>query len=68
MPARVPPSHRPAPSAGADGERVQHARAVAAACHSLAELEAALEGFDGCRLQTDRDPAVLRRRQPDGAG
>ena len=34
-----------------DGERVQHARAIASACHSLAELAAALERFDGCSLQ-----------------
>ena len=34
-----------------DGERVQHARAIASACHSLADLAAALERFDGCPLQ-----------------
>ena len=34
-----------------DGEQVQHARALAASCRSLAEIEAALGGFDGCPLR-----------------
>jgi DNA polymerase len=38
------PAHR-------DGERVQQARAVAAACGSLADLAAALQSFEGCSLR-----------------
>ena len=34
-----------------DGAQVQHARALASACGSLAEIEAALENFDGCPLK-----------------
>jgi len=33
------------------GRRVGHARAIAQACRSLAELEAALRDFDGCALK-----------------
>lgn len=36
---------------GRNSERTLHARAIAAACQSLAELEAALERFDGCPLK-----------------
>lgn len=32
-------------------DRIAHARAIAAACSSLAELEAALDRFDGCALK-----------------
>ena len=42
----VAPARRLLPGGG----RVQHARAVAAACASLAEIEAALRTFDGCAL------------------
>jgi len=45
----------PAPRAKAGprdgGDRVGQARALAAACRSLAELETALAGFDGCPLR-----------------
>ena len=44
----VPPARRPA---APEGEQVQHARAVAAACATIEELEAALEAFDGCPLK-----------------
>ena len=43
MPPRRPPA--------AGGEQVQHARALARACGTLEELEAALETFDGCPLK-----------------
>ena len=55
MPAPVPgrgeavaPARR---AAAPEGEQVQHARAVAAACATIEELEAALEAFDGCPLK-----------------
>jgi len=44
----VPPVRRAPVNAIA---RVQDARAIAAACPTLAELEAALEQFDGCALK-----------------
>lgn len=47
---RPAPSTR-APAAQAGGDRVAWAREVAAACGSLAELEAALDGFEGCSLR-----------------
>ena len=54
-PARPPPvpaTPRPARRiAGRVGDRAIHARALAAACGSLAELEAALDQFDGCALK-----------------
>jgi DNA polymerase len=47
------PSARPTRSAAVreGGDRVAHARAVAAVCDSLNALEAALDRFDGCALK-----------------
>jgi uracil-DNA glycosylase len=45
--APVPPRRPPA----AGGEQVQHARALARACSTIEELEAALETFEGCPLK-----------------
>lgn len=44
-----PPAARRTPQR--DGERVQHARALAASCRSLADIAAALESFEGCSLK-----------------
>ncbi len=54
-----PPLARPAPppakvarrAIGRAGEHAGHARALAASCRSLTELEAALQQFDGCALK-----------------
>ena len=48
-PVLVAPIVRRAPARA--GDRALHSRALAAACGSLAELEAALEQFDGCALK-----------------
>jgi len=52
QPARVP---RPAPARAAapvtEGDAIGNAQAMAAAATSLAELQAALEAFDGCPLK-----------------
>ena len=48
-----------------DGERVQHARAVAAACHSLGELAVALERFDGCALKQTATRLCFADGSPD---
>lgn len=45
------PTGRPAVAAGREGERTAHARAVAAACGSITELEQALATFDACPLR-----------------
>lgn len=52
------PTERPTAAAGRrpallvpEGRRVEHARDIAARCHSLGELEEALAGFDGCTLK-----------------
>ncbi len=58
-----PRAQRRAPAR--DGERVQHARTVAAACHSLAELAAALESFDGCPLQQTATRLCFADGSPD---
>jgi DNA polymerase len=48
-----------------DGERVRHARSVAMACHSLAELEAALERFEGCPLSQTATRLCFADGSPD---
>ena len=55
---RTPPAPRAPPaapiirrSASRVGDQAIHARALAASCGSLAELEAALQRFDGCALK-----------------
>jgi uracil-DNA glycosylase family 4 len=48
-----------------DGERVQTARSVAMACLSLAELEAALERFDGCPLKQTATRLCFADGSPD---
>lgn len=45
------PKAAPARVSGRGGDRVDHARALAAACGSLAEVEEALTRFDGCTLK-----------------
>ena len=49
------------------GSIAASARAVAAACTSVAELERALADVRRLRAQGDRAQPVLRRRQPGGA-
>ncbi|MGD9508071.1 MAG: uracil-DNA glycosylase, partial [Geminicoccaceae bacterium] len=50
-PEAVPGRPAPARSASPAGQRVAQARSLAAACASLAELEAAVDGFEGCGLR-----------------
>ncbi|HUF43717.1 MAG TPA: uracil-DNA glycosylase [Aestuariivirgaceae bacterium] len=50
-PVRPPKPVRPPVAARAAGEGLADARAVAAACGSLAEIAAALSAFDACPLQ-----------------
>jgi DNA polymerase len=51
-PRRAPPAHAPATNANADQlDIVGTAQTLAAAASSLAELRAAMEGFDGCALK-----------------
>jgi uracil-DNA glycosylase len=47
------------------GARVQHARAIAAACGTLAELQAALEDFDGCPLKQTATRLCFADGSPD---
>jgi DNA polymerase len=51
--AAAPPARQPAPAAVLRSATAvaQSAREIAAGCSSLAELEAALAGFDGCGLK-----------------
>ena len=64
MPADAPAVVvRRAPSR--DAERVQHARSVAAACHSLAEIAAALEAFEGCPLKHTATRLCFADGSPD---
>ncbi|MFO1072158.1 MAG: uracil-DNA glycosylase [Geminicoccaceae bacterium] len=49
--APAPPLATSRAPARREGDRAAHARAIAAACGSLAELEAALERFEGCPLR-----------------
>src|SRR3954469_9151128 len=53
VPAPKPAAPRPAapPPLPLDGDAIGGAQAAAAAANSLAELKAALEGFDGCALK-----------------
>jgi DNA polymerase len=48
-----------------DAERVQHARALAAACASLAEIATALEGFEGCPLKQTATRLCFADGSPD---
>ena len=46
-----PPAQAARRAIGRAGEHAGHARALAASCGSLTELEAALQQFDGCALK-----------------
>ena len=67
MPAPGRPAARPAPPPlRSAGSVASSARAIAAACQSVDEIEAALRTFDGCPLKETATPSLLRRRQPGG--
>ena len=62
-PPRPPATPRRSPAR--DGERAVHARAIAAGCRTLAELEAALERFDGCPLKETATRLCFADGNPD---
>lgn len=51
QPTARPIATAPRRNRSRDGEPAIHARSIAAGCRTLAELEAALESFDGCPLK-----------------
>ena len=71
-PARAPqtsaptprPQPAPIPAAAAAAGPVQHARDLADAAQTLAELRAALEGFDGCPLSATATHLVFNDGNP----
>lgn len=61
----TPPAPAPRRAAVHEAKGVQHARAVAAGCQSLAELAAALETFDGCPLKQTATRLCFADGSPD---
>ncbi len=59
------PAPAPRRSPASDSQRVQHARAVAAACNSLAEIAVALESFEGCPLARTATRLCFADGSPD---
>jgi len=61
-PVAPPPARAPVPLESP--QLVQDARALADGCHTLAELEAAIRGFDGCALKRTAKNTVFADGAP----
>lgn len=56
---------RAAPAARQGGQAAQSARDIAAACQTLGDLKTAIEGFEGCGLQTTAHSTVFADGDPN---
>lgn len=63
----APRAAAPAPLAKATASIVEEARALAAACTTVAELKAAVEAFDGCALKKLATNTVFADGNPEAA-